>query len=529
MAGSFSTAGFLKSRGLWRSAVSEDDGKVITHVFLDGGKATVENAEDREAFLRVYARDVVAGRKIHAVERTVGVSYRMFADLDLPLSQSTDGMGCVQLLEIVRTALTYAPDVLRRSGDVAVCTRSAHDGKIGAHLVWSDGLRVDDAIATSLRAAWVEGLTRSRGDTQALGRHAGLDWDSVIDGSVYRRNGLRMPWSLKRGGSALAAYVPSHVASWEKHLKGTADVTDMPDMPDIRGWEDSGDSALLEDDVYARLVRCSIDASATKEVSPDAAIVAAELASWVEDDPCGGARKRKCAPSQGSGRAIVRRRKTRGADGEGEDGESGRGAQSTNVILSAADRHAILAALPEQFYGGCDVGSRCLLRRGGLSVSSTSRYCQAAGREHSSNHVFFDVVWSVASAQKARGMRRPAIFQRCHRCADACIETPISTEEGSAALAAVLRMHAGEDEAAAIANNSNNNLVVVKGSRRSSRRPCPSLFPSSAMKAAEYWMSKRCPSVLDSSVSVQDGGAIDGGAHPGTTNVIFHDGAHHEK
>ena len=413
---------WLKQRGLWRSASDGVDKGVVTHVFLNGGKASIERAEDREAFLRVYASDVVAGRPLYAVERTVGASYRMFADLDVP----TAGGDHRMILEIVRGALARAPAELR-VGEVSVCTRSAHEGKIGAHLVWSDLVRVDDERAMALRNAWVDALTLSSAPLQLLlqeQQEQQIDWDKTIDASVYRRNGLRMPWSLKRGGSQLAAYVPTHVASWRDSRL------------EIDRWEE-GEHDLLEDDIYARLVRCSIAAS--DFASPKIARSDAK-----------NKRKRPASLSSSS---------------------------SENVELSPEEREAIRDVLPRDLYGDCEVGLRCFRwTRGdatGLSVSSTSRHCQAAGRAHRSNHVFFELV-------KKNKKGAVVIHQRCHKCAEACVETrgdPLAASAVSAIL----------EDRCDVPDDPDGDR---RRGRKKTKKPCPSLFPASAATAAGYWLAK---------------------------------------
>lgn len=419
-----SLGAWLKQRGLWRSASDgSDKGGAVTHVFLNGGKASVERAEDREAFLRMYARDVVAGRALYAVERTVGASYRMFADIDVPTERGDHRL----ILEIVRAALSRAPSALR-VGEVSVCTRSAHEGKIGAHLIWSDLVRVDDARAMALRNEWVDALSLG-GDAHDL------DWGKTLDASVYRSNGLRMPWSLKRGGSQLAAYVPSYVASWR----------DPDSRLDIRRWEHGEDEDLLEDEVYARLVRCSIAVRPQQQTQQS---------------------QQQTQQSQQSQQKQKQPRK-RKLDKATDDGSSQEGV----LRLSPEERAAIRDALPRELYGECEVGLRCFRwTRGGssgLSVSSTSRYCQAVGREHRSNHVFFDL-----EAKRCGG--GVTVHQRCHRCADARVETRLS----SSAVVGILRKHLVPP------------VLATRGGGDRKKRACPSLFPASAATAASFWLSK---------------------------------------
>ena len=346
---------WLKRRGLWVASNSSDD-RVVTHVFLDGGKASVTSPEDREAFLEAYARDVVVGRPLHVVERAIGTSYRMFVDIDLPVVVGKADY----LTKTIRAALSCAPAALR-VGEVSVCTRSALDGKTGAHLVWSDHLRVDDASAKSLRGKWIDALLLRQIDAgfDDEDETGYVDWNKVIDESVYRRNGLRMPWSLKRGGSTVAAYVPTHIATW-----------DATETLQLREWDTPWDhpSPLLEDDVIDRLRRTSIDALDSKGVSAAAAAAAAVSA------PAKNA-KRRLGSSRGSD-----------ADDEADEADQQirkkkkKPQADVSIDLTAEERIVLYDALPQDLYAGCEVGMRCLRRieKGcGLTVSCSSRYCQA--------------------------------------------------------------------------------------------------------------------------------------------------------
>lgn len=449
---------WLKRRGLWVSAAADSSSiRPVTHVFLDGGKASIVRPEDREAFMAVYAKNVAAGRPMHAVERTVGASYRMFVDIDLPLPPEATPASCCSrqqhrhtLIDVVRAALSSAPPELR-VGRVSVCTRSAHDQKTGAHLVWSDVARVDDRTAAALRDVWVDALLLAGDEFASFGSLVAIDWNSVIDASVYRRNGLRMPWSLKRGGSALAAYVPTHVATWDA----------------------GGVLSLREDDerdVLARLRCASIDADA----SDSATSASAALVDACSRAPAGKTQANKKRPAKG-------RKSDPAAHGEQED-------DRVIVVLTADDRAAIAGALPATLYADCEVGLRCRRnseRGGGITVSCTSRYCQAVGREHGSNHVFFDIVPPSPSERRVR------IVQRCHKCPDARVPIPIKSNDAAAAVARMLRRHA------ASSSSSCHDPQQPASKKTTKKRRCPSLLPGNAATAAGYWLARLTGAVAE--------------------------------
>jgi len=202
----------LRERGWWVAASKTAD-HTLTHVFLDGGSASVcTSAEGQAALAAAYVHDAARNVPLHVVERTIrGGSYRMFADFDVALLAHTgfpELHPVRDIQRIVEYAIDHLPPELRR-GSVIVCLRESHASaplptKLGAHLIWSDELRVDDSIAARLRDAWVARCEAASGGD---GR-----WEATIDRAVYRSNGLRMPWSRKgngKGGADRSVYVPS--------------------------------------------------------------------------------------------------------------------------------------------------------------------------------------------------------------------------------------------------------------------------------------------------------------------------------
>ena len=183
---------WLRQRGYW---VTGKQQQTLTHVFLNGGKANVP-PEGLDEFYTLYASVVASGtNSLYAVERTPrGALYRMFSDFDIALPTSEDNGFLHTVLD---EAFLHVPS--RLCGEAfTLCVRQAHGNKVGAHMVWP-GIAVDDTSAIELRNEWVAALPPTR------------DWDHIIDAAVYKKNGLRMPWSLKRGGDQKSIYVPWRV------------------------------------------------------------------------------------------------------------------------------------------------------------------------------------------------------------------------------------------------------------------------------------------------------------------------------
>jgi hypothetical protein len=402
---------WLRQSGHWvfGSDSTHHANKPITHVFLDGGKASVPST-DLAAYFSRCAADVAAGRPIHVVERThAGGSYRMFADLDVHFDRveavDVDEDWDRRLLEGVlgRAIRSLPPELAGRS--CVVCTRRWESGKTGAHLIW-DGVRVDDDSAKRLRASWVARLA----EAESVDPRAAEWWDKTIDAAVYRRNGLRVAWALKRGGSSRAAYVPTHTIT---EALGLAEVP--PFSPTDAGA------------VATWLALTSIDAST--DPLPEAAAAATASASST------GSRGAASSSNYSSGSSW-----------------------KPQAALSSAAVDALRAALPPA-YGSCELGARCSSGDALLWVSSNSRYCHVAGREHGSNHVYFEVLLQPGDGR---------IFQRCHST---------KCEHGS-------RVEVGRLSAAAL------DVVVPPSEGRKQKRKCGSLVPLSPATAVAYWLSR---------------------------------------
>ena len=358
---------WLVKSGHW--IYSTDRTSVPSHVMLSGGKMKIPanmRSDPDSPFLLSMAREIASGVPVHVVERTFARgTYRMFADLDVPREDPDEASEF--LMDLLERAFTALPEELCVF-PIVICTRKWHDGKIGAHLIWNDDLRVDDDQAVDLRERWI----------QALGDEDREFWEKTIDEAVYRRNGLRMPWALKKGGHPNAAYVPTHV------ILEDASTLERIDPPvDDRNFQEVG-KWLSRASIHA----LEADSSASSSSAP---------------------RKRKAiAPA----RKATTRKNTNAKD-------AAHLPQGDSFALSDEDAYQLLEILPKA-YGIQDVnsiGARCKKICGNtvsILVSAKSRVCACAGREHSANHVYFEL--------KSDGK----ICQRCHsqKCEGKSFELP---------------------------------------------------------------------------------------------------------
>lgn len=188
---------WLKSRGYW---VGFGDPAAPTHLLLDGGKARVPD-EAHGAFLNAYAASLLRHpeRRPCLVELRTPV-FKMFVDLDTRFgSQETAhaaSRGAIMAL-IARLGAVVCPEGTRALVCVASAPKPEADGsvKLGFHVVWPD-VRVTTATARELRAQMLASLA----DVPPAELGLVAPWESIVDATVFRGNGLRMPWSAKGRG-----------------------------------------------------------------------------------------------------------------------------------------------------------------------------------------------------------------------------------------------------------------------------------------------------------------------------------------
>lgn len=319
---------WASSRGLIARGAAES-----THLLLNGGKLALGEAAEAE-FLETYARWLAEGRKTFVVERRT-TAFRFFVDVDYVsrLRPGTGDLGTIAEVaaRIVGSALVPAlsdvdfhasvssqPKVIEREGEARF--------KRGLHVVFPDVL-VDANGALELRRHLVRGLGDAFGD---------MDWDAVVDRSVYSGAGLRLIGSRKASRCDCASgcrtcgftkfkalddvYVP---------LRRYADFLEMVQKNSIREPASSG---------RAR----------------------AEVAPFEPDDE-----ERPQAPKPG-------------------------GANGSEVRALDCLSEDLRAAFPRCFDSGQQL-TRVYSAGDHLIANSSSRFCYNLGRSHRSNNVYFYV------------------------------------------------------------------------------------------------------------------------------------------
>lgn len=193
---------WAKGRGYWMGYAADPADKP-THLLLDGGKMKIPD-EVHGAFLNAYASSVVRfpERRPCVVELRTRV-FKFFVDLDTRFdtaeaaaaAQRLDTVPQPPMLDVLRRACERVADVCGAGYEAMVCSANEiGDGhKMGFHIVWPTMLvtsrtarRVRDAIVDALNDDFPPEIVGVAGT-----------WESIVDATVYKANGLRMPWSGK--------------------------------------------------------------------------------------------------------------------------------------------------------------------------------------------------------------------------------------------------------------------------------------------------------------------------------------------
>ncbi len=169
--------------------------RLVTHLLMDGGSVAIPDNTMNE-FYKKYASDVENGHMNYIVEQRTPY-FNFLVDMDffgaeaVSLKNMEDYTLFIQL--VLKDFFTDAPPGAFKA---IVCSRppsKCKDGiKTGVHIVFPD-IPVTSEIGLILRNAIVQKLTEGFGGRELEEN----TWSKVIDSSVYKGNGLRMPGSGK--------------------------------------------------------------------------------------------------------------------------------------------------------------------------------------------------------------------------------------------------------------------------------------------------------------------------------------------
>ena len=158
----------------------------LSHLLMDGGVLSVP-FDKLNDFHEKYIEAVKRGEKLYIVEQK-SETYNFFVDIDYKDTKALD-------LDEIKDICKVICDKVKRHGgkdciiSVAPPKPCGELIKSGVHLNWPDFV-VDQESAIALRDHILVALSKAKG--------RGTDWNEIIDASVYKGSGLRMPWSYKK-------------------------------------------------------------------------------------------------------------------------------------------------------------------------------------------------------------------------------------------------------------------------------------------------------------------------------------------
>lgn len=310
----------------------------LSHVLMDGGCLSVPFDKLR-AFNERYIDACQRGERLFVVEQKT-TTYNFFCDIDY---KDTEALSLEEIEDVARIIC----DKVRRYGGqrclVSVAEPKRVDAdryKTGVHLNWS-GMVVDQTSAVALREHILVVLYTAK---------AGVDWNEVIDSSVYgdlergsKGSGFRLPWSYKKGKCTACQGKGCDACEHEgKITQGMYLPVFVYEDGKLTTVDPSPTVELLE----MATVRTSVSTPTTRVEPPAKAIKEGAFTKLQTKDELDDI----------EARATLEMFIQRNMEGQG----------SARVTKIFKYKHSYL-------------------------VSTTSRYCENLAREHGSNHVWFYV------------------------------------------------------------------------------------------------------------------------------------------
>ena len=310
----------------------------LSHVLMDGGCLSVPFDKLR-AFNERYIDACQRGERLFVVEQKT-TTYNFFCDIDY---KDTEALSLEEIEDVARIIC----DKVRRYGGqrclVSVAEPKRVDAdryKTGVHLNWS-GMVVDQTSAVALREHILVVLYTAK---------AGVDWNEVIDNSVYgdlergsKGSGFRLPWSYKKGKCTACQGKGCDACEHE------GKITQGMYLP-VFAYEDGKlttvDPSPTVELLEMATVRTSVSTPTTRVEPPAKAIKEGAFTKLQTKDEFDDI----------EARATLEMFIQRNMEGQG----------SARVTKIFKYKHSYL-------------------------VSTTSRYCENLAREHGSNHVWFYV------------------------------------------------------------------------------------------------------------------------------------------
>jgi hypothetical protein len=291
-------------------------GEECTHVLLTGGRFFIPHALTN-SFLDRYATTICNGEnRMSFIERSGRLNFRMFADIDIYEDLNIEDLMETILSKLPRPLMEHRISILRRE---------FHDGKQGVHLVWPD-VYVSDDGARALGEGWMSNLSE--------------EYKHLVDLSVYKNNGLRMPWSIKPLKGIKTSYIPWRLL----HISASHGITihdefpsrDHLDVEDVKKW-------LRLSVLYPKEFKSSNKAP-EKRIIP--------------------------SPTQSS--TLFRSSST----------------TATTTLDTISNMLTIIVNPADAI-----IARKLVFNKDAALVHTTNKYCAIANRVHTSNHVYYRIEW----------------------------------------------------------------------------------------------------------------------------------------
>ena len=323
----------------WCSKNKYNNAKVTSHVLMDGGVLSIP-FDKLDEFCEIYVEAVKNKEKLYLVEKKTP-TYNFFIDIDYKDQEILE-------LDRVQKVCRVICDKVKTLGgrDCLICVskpKPVDDGliKTGIHMNWPEFV-VNQEGANNIRDHVISTLT-------AVFKQ--INWDQVIDKSVYKGSGFRIPWSYKKG---------KHITCGGQgcsECENTGKITESPYLPIFK---------YIYGPVLCLMNRVSQEPSV--DILKD---------------------------------SIIRTLITDVVTVPAVDGTKKKEGSFTNAQMKDEFKNSEAVAHLETFIrknmnGQEDARiTRIFTHKKHFLISTTSKYCENLGREHNSNHVWFHMVGST--------------------------------------------------------------------------------------------------------------------------------------
>lgn len=323
-----------------------------SHVLMDGGVLDVP-IDRLNDFYKQYVQCIKKNQKIYVVEQKTPC-YNFFMDMDYVDEEAIDLETIKQIIKVVCDKVKNITGKVKCIVSVSEPKPKSGNIKTGIHLNWP-GCIVDQEQALNIRSHVIKHLMLV---------YSAINWENIIDKSVYVGSGFRLPWSHKK--------------SKHQHCQGkgcvvcenTGKLTEGPYLPIF---------LYMDEDITHVDAHPTIDMLMNVTIRTDETRVNVSVESIKDYE-------------------TVFKKK------EGNFSKK----QTKNEFLNSEIQAHIETFIRQHIKGQSNARVQKIYKDGkDYLIKTNSKYCENLGREHNSNHVWFLIT----------GDNRGNICQKCFcRC-----------------------------------------------------------------------------------------------------------------